>query len=480
MRDEILEPAVEAPARIAGRLVRIGRKMEVRNPFGGALIGVVPACTPEHVDEACRGAQAALDRDDFPQHRRARVLERAAELVRARQEHLARTIALEAGKPIRTARIEAARCIDTLTFSAVESRRLTGEMIPMEASEVGAGRLGFALRVPIGVVAAITPFNFPLNLVAHKIAPAVAAGCPVVVKPARATPLSCFTLVDLLIEAGLPEDWISVLTGSIEEVAEPLVEHSIPRMVTFTGSPAVGWSIVVRAPRKKVSLELGSNAPVIVEPDADLAIVAAAIRVAGFSYAGQSCISAQRILVHRSVHDRLIDALEDEVESLVVGDPLDEATDVGPLISPRENERILRWIEEARAEGAQVTAGGRVEDGILLPTIVDNVPPTASLCTREVFGPVVVVLAYDSFDEALELANNSDFGLHAGVFTNDLGKAMLAARRLRFGGVLVNDVPTRRVDHQPYGGVRESGNTREGPAYTVNEMTELRFVSLPG
>jgi acyl-CoA reductase-like NAD-dependent aldehyde dehydrogenase len=477
---ETLHALEQTPVRIAGRKVTTDEAIEVRNPYGGSVIGTVPRCTAEHVDAACRATAAALEREDFPQHERARVLETAAETLRERIEEFARRIALEAGKPIKTARVEANRCVDTLTFAAVEARRLTGEMIPMEASATGAAKIGFTLRVPIGVVAAITPFNFPLNLVAHKLAPAVAAGCPVVLKPASATPLSGIALVELFVECGMPEDWISVVTGSGSEVGDPLVTHPIPSMVTFTGSPEVGWSIAAKAPKKKVSLELGSNSPVIVEPDADLAAVATKVRIGGFSHAGQSCISTQRLLIHRSIHDSFVAALAEAVASLVSGDPLEEATDVGPMIDPRENDRIIEWIEEASREGAEVVVGGEVEDGVLVPTVVDRVPRHVRLCAREVFGPVVAVLPYDDFDEAIDVANDSDFGLQAGIFTNDLAKATHAARRLHFGGVLLNDVPTQRVDQQPYGGVRDSGNTREGPAYTVREMTEVRFVSIAG
>ena len=451
----------------------------VTNPYDSSVLAVVPRCGPEEVDRACRAADAALGREDFPQHERAAVLERAAAMLRERAEEFARTITLESGKPIRTARLEAGRCVDTLTFAAAEARRLTGEVIPMEASSSGAGKLGFTLRVPIGVVAAITPFNFPLNLVAHKIAPAVAAGCPAVLKPAPQTPLSSLALVALLVEAGLPDDWISVVTDGGKEAGEPLVAHDVPTMVTFTGSAAVGWSIAASAPKKKVSLELGSNSPVIVEPDADLAAVASKVRVAGFAYAGQSCISVQRVIIHRDVHEQMVELLQKEAESLVVGDPRDEGTDVGPLIRPAEVDRVRRWIEEAVARGAMLVTGGTATaEGLLRPTVVDRAPADTDLCAREIFAPVVVTIPYTDFEEALAIANATEYGLHAGVFTNDLSKALRAARGLRFGGVLVNEVPTFRADQQPYGGVRESGNTREGPAYTVREMTELRFVSL--
>jgi acyl-CoA reductase-like NAD-dependent aldehyde dehydrogenase len=455
------------------------RQIEVRSPFDGSVVGTVPAQTAEDVDAACRRAAAALERG-WPQHERIRALEVAAELVRERNEELARTIALEAGKPIRTARVEAARCVDTLCIAAAEGRRLGGEVIPMGATASGAGRVGFALRVPIGVVAAISPFNFPLNLVAHKLAPAIAAGCPVVLKPASATPLSAHALVAILVEAGMPEDWVTVVTGSGGEVGDALVMHEVPRLVTFTGSAPVGWGIVARAPRKKVKLELGSTSPLIVEADAELGAVAAKVRVGGFSHAGQSCISTQRIYVQRPAYAPFLEALRQEVEAIVVGDPLDEATEVGPLITEGERDRVVDWIEEARAGGGEVVAGGEVVDGVLRPTVIGSPPADAKVCRQEVFGPVVVVQPYDDFDEALRLANDSEFGLQAGVFTNDLAKAMKAARTLEFGGVIVNDLPTVRVDQQPYGGVRESGNTREGPAYAIQEMTELRFVSLPG
>jgi acyl-CoA reductase-like NAD-dependent aldehyde dehydrogenase len=469
---------IQAATPVAGEPFRSAEALEVRNPYGGAVVGVVPRCGAEEVDRACRAAADVLRRGDLPQHARAGILERASGLVRERVDEIARTICLEAGKPIRTARLEAQRCADTLTFAAVEARTLVGEMVPMEGSSAGAGRLGFALRVPIGVVAAISPFNFPLNLVAHKLAPAVAAGCPVVLKPASQTPLSALWLVDILVESGLPRDWISVVTGSGSEVGDPLVDHDVPRIVSFTGSPEVGWSIRARAVKKKVSLELGSNSPVIVEPGTDLEAVAAKVRVAGFSHAGQSCISTQRVLVHASAHDEFVALLAKAVESLVVGDPADEETEVGPLIAPAENDRVRSWIDEAVAEGASVVTGGEVVDGILLPTVVDRAPRHVDLCAREVFGPVVVVLPYDDFDEAVEIANDSDFGLHAGVFTNDVATALRAARELHFGGVMINDVPTFRADQQPYGGVLDSGNTREGPRYAVEEMTELRFVSV--
>jgi acyl-CoA reductase-like NAD-dependent aldehyde dehydrogenase len=463
--------------RVAGRALCTARTVAIHNPYGGALVAEVPLCGPLEVDTACRAAEAALARADFPQHQRAAVLARAAALVEQRLEQLAETIALESAKPIRAARAEVERCIDTLTFAAAEARTFTGEMIPLEASRAGAGRIGFALRVPIGVIAAITPFNFPLNLVAHKLAPAIAAGCPVVLKPAPQAPLSAIALVELLVEAGLPGDWISVLTDGGREAGEPLVAHAVPAMVTFTGSVGVGHAIAAAAPRKRVALELGSNAPLIVEPDADLADVVARVRTAGYGYAGQSCISVQRLLVHRSREPELLERLHTEVESLVLGDPLEERTELGPLISPRETERVRSWIEEAVGAGGRLITGGRVrDDGILTPAVVAEPPRDAALWRYEAFGPVVVTAAYDDFEQALALANDTELPLQAAVFTRDLGRALDAVRRLRFGGVLVNEVPTFRADQQPYGGRADAGNTREGPRYAIAEMTELRTV----
>jgi len=468
---------MQVPARIGGRRVSSDEWIEVLSPYDRSPVARVPALTADHVAEAVSAAEAALARADFPQFRRAEVLERAAELLADRIEEFAVTVAREAGKPIRDARAEATRCVDTLRFSAVEARKLGGEVIPMEASAAGAGRLGFALRHPVGVVAAISPFNFPLNLVAHKIGPAVAAGCPVVLKPAELTPVSAIRLVDLLVEAGLPADWISVVTGTGADAGMPLVSHPVPAVVSFTGSVPVGRRIQEAAFSKRVLLELGSNAPVIVEPDADLDRVIAAVRQGGFSFAGQSCISTQRVLAHRSVYDKVLDGLRAAVATLRLGDPLDEQTEVGPLISAGAADRVQSWLAAAREAGAEVTGGER-HGTMLTPAVVADPPRHLDVYRQEVFGPVITVTPYADLDEAIALANDSDYGLQAGVFTADLGAALRAARELRFGGVLINQAPTFRADQQPYGGLRDAGNTREGPAYAVHEMTELRFVSV--
>jgi acyl-CoA reductase-like NAD-dependent aldehyde dehydrogenase len=463
---------------IAGTPVTTAEWIEVRSPYDGALLGRVPACGAAEVDTAVAAARAARTAGPLPQWRRAEILDAAARLLADRVEEFAPIIAAEAAKPIKTARVEAQRAISTFTFAAVAARTLAGDLVAMDASAAGESKLAFTLRVPIGVVGAISPFNFPLNLVAHKLAPAIAAGCPVVLKPASQTPMSAIALARLLLdECGLPPEQLHVVTGGGGSVGNAIVDHDDVAMITFTGSPEVGWGIKARAPRKKVGLELGNNAPLIIEPTADLHAVAKKVAVAGFSHAGQSCISTQRIYVHRQVREAFLDVFVPLVEGLVVGDPMDEATDVSALISTKERERVTSWVDEAVAGGADVLAGGKVrEDGVLAPTVLGNVTPDMKVCALEVFGPVVGLATYDDLDEALALANDTQYGLQAAIFTTQLDDALRAARVLDYGGVLVNEVPTFRADQQPYGGVRDSGNTREGPGYAVREMTEERLV----
>ena len=412
--------------------------------------------------------------------KRAEILDNAANRLAARREEFATVIAREAAKPIKTARIEVDRAVGTFRFAAVEARTLVGEVVAMDAIPAGEGKFGFTMRVPIGVVGAIAPFNFPLNLVVHKVGPAIAAGCAVVLKPASQTPFSSILLARMLIdECGLPAEWLSVVTGGGSTVGNALVDHPDVALLTFTGSPDVGWGIRARAPRKRVGLELGNNAPIVIEPDGDWKTAAAKIRVAGFSHAGQSCISTQRILVHESIATNFLDELVRQVSTLVVGDPLDENTDVSSLISASERDRVHSWIDEAVAEGARVVLGGEITpEGLLRPTIVVDARPSMKICAKEVFGPVVAISTYSDVAEALRIANDSDFGLQAAIFTSNIGTALNAVRTLDFGGVVVNDVPTFRADQQPYGGLRDSGNTREGPAYSVREMTEIRMVIL--
>ncbi len=481
MATETIE-ATDHKLLVAGERVETGDWAEVRSPYDGTVVGRVPVGDAALVDRACEAARAAFERGGFPQHERAAVLDRAAALVAERRDELALAIAAEAGKPLKTARVEAQRTVGTLTFSATEARKLTGEMVPMEAGPAGEGKFGFAIRVPYGVVGAISPFNFPLNLVAHKLGPSIAAGNATVLKPAGQTPLSAIKLAEILYQAGLPESWLQVITGPGSEVGNAIVESKVTSALSFTGSAAVGWGIRSKVPHKKVNLELGSNAPLIVMDDGDWETAADKAQIHAFSHAGQSCISIQRILLHDSIADDFIQRFLKDVEALVTGDPMDEKTDVGPLITENDRDRVKEWVEEAAKAGAEVLTGGElVDDGrCLAPTVVRKPPHDAKVWREEIFGPVATIDTFGSFDEGIELANDSKFGLQAGVFTRDVGHALEAGNRLEFGGVLINEVPTFRTDQMPYGGVKDSGNTREGPAYAVRELTEERLVTLQG
>ncbi len=460
---------------IDGRWHETERWIEVRSPYDGTLVGVVSTGDAQQVEEAVACARRAMSHP-LPPYRRAEILSRSAHLLEQRREHFARTIALEAGKPIRTARIEVARAVSTLTFSAVEARTLAGEVIPMGASSAGMGKFAFTVREPIGVVGAITPFNFPLNLVCHKVAPALAAGCAVVLKPASATPITALMLAELLMEADLPRGWLNVVPGSGSEVGNALVEHPDVPLISFTGSVEVGRAIRARAPHKKVLLELGNSSPLIVFEDADLESAAQAVATHGFSHAGQSCISVQRVLVQEAVADTFERMVTERVQELVVGNPLDEKTQVGPLITTADRDRVKAWIDEAVSAGARLLCGGEVEGTILKPTVLADVTPEMKVFCREVFGPVVGITRFRTLDEAVELANGTEYGLQAGVFTASIQTAFEMAKRLQFGGVLINEAPTFRTDQMPYGGVKSSGNTREGPHYAVREMTIEKLV----
>ena len=469
--------ATERKLLIAGEWVETGEWQEVRSPYSGEVIGRVPRAGADEARRAIDAAEAAMQ-DPLPAHKRAEILVRVAAALGRRHDEVARLISDEAGKPMKAARIEASRAMSTYTFSAVEARKLAGEMVPMDASQAGEGKLAFTLRRPIGVVGAISPFNFPLNLVAHKIAPALAAGCALVLKPAGQTPLSALLLAELETEAGLPPGWLNVLVGPASEIGDVLVEDERVKAITFTGSSAVGWGLRERAARKRVNLELGNATPLIVEADADVEAAAAATAQHGFSFAGQSCISIQRVYVQRSVYDDYLERLLPKVEQLVLGDPADEETDVGPVIDEGARGRILEWIDEARSAGAEILTGGELEGEQIRPTVIANAGSDLKVSCEEVFGPVVTVNPYDALDEAIELANGTRYGLQGGIFTSNVQTAFRAAQELDFGGVTVNEAPTFRADQMPYGGVKDSGNTREGPAYAVRELTEQRVVVL--
>jgi acyl-CoA reductase-like NAD-dependent aldehyde dehydrogenase len=463
--------ATERSLLIDGGWIETGEWLDVRSPYSGEVVGRVAKGGRSETERAVDAAARALE-SPLPAHKRAEILVKVAGMIGRRHEEVARTICDEAGKPIKTARVEASRAMSTYTFAAVEARKLAGEMVPMDAAQAGEGKLAFTVRKPIGVVGAISPFNFPCNLVAHKLAPALAAGCPVVLKPASATPLSALLLAELEHDAGLPPGWLNVIVGSASEIGDILVEDERVKLITFTGSGEVGWKLQERAPRKRVKLELGNSTPVIVADDADVEIAATKLAANAFAFAGQSCISVQRIYVHRSHFDAFLDAFVPKVEALKVGDPADDDTDVGPVIDDDARTRLREWIEES---GGEARAGGE-QNGLLKPTVLANVPDDAKISCEEAFGPVVVVNPFDSFDEAVERANGTRFGLQAGVFTRSLDAALDAADRLEFGGVVVNEAPTFRSDQMPYGGIKSSGNTKEGPAWAVREMTEERLV----
>jgi acyl-CoA reductase-like NAD-dependent aldehyde dehydrogenase len=457
---------------VDGEWVETGEWLDVRSPYSGDVVGRVAKAGAAETTRAIDAAERAM-REPLPAHKRAEILVKVAGQLGRRHDEVARLISDEAGKPMKAARVEAKRAMSTYTFAAVEARKLAGEVVPMDAAQAGEGKLAFTLRIPRGVVGAISPFNFPCNLVAHKLAPALAAGCAVVLKPASATPLSALLLAELMHDAGLPSGWLNVVAGSSSEIGDVLIEDDRVAALTFTGSGDVGWKLKERAPRKHVALELGNTTPVIVCADAPDG-TAATLAANGFSFAGQSCISVQRIYVLDAAWDRFVAEFVPKVEALRSGDPADEETDVGPVIDDDARERILAWVAEA--DGDVLTGGDTTDAGLIRPTVIANPSPEAKVSCEEVFGPVVTLTRVRSLDEAIELANATRYGLQAGIFTNDLKAALEAARRLEFGGVTINEAPTFRADQMPYGGVKASGNTREGPAYAVRELTEERLV----
>jgi acyl-CoA reductase-like NAD-dependent aldehyde dehydrogenase len=468
----VVAAATEKRLLVAGEWIETGDWLEVRSPYSHEVVGRIAKAGAEETRRAVDAAVQAM-RDPLPAHKRAEILVRVAGALGRRHEEAARLISDEAGKPLKAARVEAARAMSTYTFAAVEARKLAGEMVPMDAAQAGEGKLAFTLRRPIGVVGAISPFNFPLNLVAHKIAPALAAGCAVVLKPASQTPLSALLLAELEEEAGLPPGWLNVVVGPAAEIGDVLVDDERVRLITFTGSSGVGWELKRRAPKKRVNLELGNATPVIVAADADVAAAAAKLAQNAFSFAGQSCISVQRIYVERGAYDLFLREFLPLVETLKLGDPADEETDVGPVIDEDARDRILDWI---RSTSGEILTGGELEGDLIRPTVIANPAPEDKVSCEEVFGPVCTVSAVDSIDEAIRLANGTRYGLQGGIFTASLDTALRAAQELDFGGVTVNEAPTFRSDQMPYGGVKDSGNTREGPHYAVREMTEERLV----
>jgi glyceraldehyde-3-phosphate dehydrogenase (NADP+) len=467
----------EFPFLLAGRAARSATTQDVLNPYDGSLVGRTWLASGTDLEQATRAAvDAAPLMRGLAAYDRAEILMRISAQLKARREAFGRVLAGEAGKPIRDALVEVDRASMTFHIAADEARRLGGEVVPMDLAAHGKGRLAIVRRFPLGPVAAIAPFNFPLNLTAHKIAPAIAAGNTMVLKPATKTPLTPVLLGEVAQEAGLPVGALSVLPMS-RELGDRLVTDARFKLLTFTGSSAVGWNMKQRAGKKRVILELGGNAGAIVDESADLDFAVQRVAAGGFAYAGQSCISVQRVFVHDKVFDEFSTRLVRRLEGLKVGDPMNPETDIGPMIEENEAARIDEWVKEAVRDGARVLTGGRRLGGALFaPTVLTDVPLTARVCAQEVFAPLVGLYRFSEFNEALRLVNDSVYGLQAGVFTRDLLHALVAYETIEAGGVIINDVPSYRIDQMPYGGVKDSGLGREGPRYTIEEMTEPKLL----
>jgi acyl-CoA reductase-like NAD-dependent aldehyde dehydrogenase len=462
---------------VAGQWIDKPQTIEVRNPFDNAVIDTVPRADLADIERALqsaeRGAKAMAKLTGYDRYK---ILLKTAELMANRQEELGRLISKEEGKILAEGRLEASRAVETITGSAEEAKRLHGETVPLDGAPGGGGKFGVTIRVPCGIVVAISPFNFPLNLVCHKVGPAIAGGNAVIVKPATDTPLSALRLAELLLEAGLPPEGINVLTGSGGEIGDRLVADKRVRKITFTGSRDVGEHICRTAGIKRVTMELGSNSPVIVLPDANLDKVAAAIAATGYANAGQVCISTQRVLAASRVYADLLDALRPRVATLKLGNQLDETVKVGPMVREREAVRVDEWVREAVASGARLVIGGRRQGALYEPTILADVKPDMRISCDELFGPAVAVTPFDDIDQAVAMANDTNYGLAAGIFTENLEHAMKFAREVHSGNLHINWGPQWRADLMPYGGLKESGFGKEGPAYAVQEMTELKMV----
>ncbi|MFQ5946502.1 MAG: aldehyde dehydrogenase family protein [Anaerolineae bacterium] len=464
---------------IDGDWVEGGPLLEVTNKYSGEVIGSVPTARSEEVDAALGAAQrAAPVMARFPAHERAQILARTSETIRDRREEFASAIAAEAGKAVKWARIEVDRATSTFSLAGEEAKRIHGETVPLDAVPAGEGYFGFYLRRPVGVVAAITPFNFPLNLVAHKLAPAVAAGNSVVLKPASLTPISALLLCEVMHEAGLPAGALNLVIGSGKTVGEWLVSDPRVAKVTFTGSADVGRRITEIAGIKKITLELGNTSPVIIAPDADLEYAAQRCAIGAHYNSGQVCLSVQRIYGQGAAYEPFVERFVGASQAMVVGDPLDDRVDVGPMIAESEALRIEGWVKEATDAGAQLLTGGVREGPVYHPTVLGSVSEEMRVVSQEAFAPVASVIQADNFEEALERANSSEYGLQVAVFTRDIDRVLQAVGALDFGGVIVNDSPAFRADHMPYGGNRMSGLGREGLRYAIEEMTNIQMVAI--
>ncbi len=451
--------------------------IEVINPFDGQIVETVPRATAQDVEEAIESAKrGAEEMKSLSGYERFEILNRATVLLRQRADEMARTLSMEEGKTLGEALFEVDRAAQTLELSGEEAKRLSGEVLPLDGGKGVKNKLGFTLRVPCGIVAAIAPFNFPLNLVCHKVGPAIAAGNSVILKPASDTPLVSLKLVEILLEAGLPPLGISCLTGSGSLIGEKICSDPRVRKISFTGSKEVGERICAIAGIKKVTMELGSNCPLVVLPDADLDEVANAAVSSAYTNAGQVCISAQRLIVVDSVREELIETMKPKVESLKAGDQLSEETGIGPMVRESEAYRVEKWIEEAVGDGARVVCGGEREGAVMQPTLLDGATSDMRVCREELFGPAVSVMSISDIDEAIRLANDTEFGLSAGLFTKDIDAAVRFAREVDSGNIHINWGPLWRTDGMPYGGLKGSGTGKEGPKYAIDEMTEMKSV----
>jgi acyl-CoA reductase-like NAD-dependent aldehyde dehydrogenase len=476
MAEMTIAPVASHGFFVDGRWVEEGDIVEVRAPYDGSVIARVVQARREHAEAAIAAAVKAFGTTRrLPAFERQRVLRRVAQSISERRDEFSRTLAQEAGKPIKLARIEVDRTVFIFNVAAEEATRIYGEYLPLDWQESTAGRWGMVKRFPIGPIAGITPFNFPLNLVSHKVAPAIAAGCSMVLKPAPQTPLCALLLAECIQQAGWPDGGLNVLPLSNEDASLLVTDERI-KLISFTGSVPVGWDIKRRAGKKKVALELGGNAGVIVHSDADISYAAERCVTGGFGYAGQTCISVQRILVEHSVYGKFLDLFVEGAKQLRTGDPMEESTDVGPLIRESDALRVTHWVEESIRAGARLLCGGGHKGSIVEPTVLTGTKPEMKVNCQEIFGPVVTVEPYQTFDEALRRINNSNYGLQAGVFTRDAKLLFQAFDELEVGGVVAGDIPSFRIDQMPYGGVKDSGLGREGLRYAIEEMTEPKLL----
>ena len=461
---------------LKGKWYDLNEKTEVLNPYDGSVIDTVPSASPKEITIAIDGLiNGAKTMRQMPSFRRVEILRKTANLIREHQKELGVLISTEEGKVLSESHIEVSRAAETIDLSADEARRMNGETVPLDSTPSGVGKLGLTLRVPCGIVAAITPFNFPLNLVAHKVGPAIAGGNAVLLKPASDTPLSSLKLVELLLEAGLPEDSIACVTGSGTMLGKAICSDSRIRKISFTGSAEVGEQICTLAGLKRITMELGSNSPVIVLDDADPQKVAESIAITGFANAGQVCISSQRILATPKIHSDLLEALTSRVGQLTAGNQLDDQFDIGPLVRESDANRVKEWLTQAQSEGAELLCGGERQGAVIQPAVLGNVRNEMRISSQELFGPAIGVTKTENINEAINLANNSQFGLSASIFTQDINKAIRFAHEVDSGNLHINFGTAWRAETMPYGGLKQSGMGKEGPKYAIDEMTETKM-----